>query len=238
MKQTENKYIYVVEKNIQETYDVSTLELHVLNEKLPRYVAGQYITVYFPQSGTPEGKAYSISNPPGSTTLNISVKSMGEFSRKLVALRRGDTVTGSLPYGYFFSESLEIPLVLIAAGIGISPFRSIIFDAISKNPLRQITLLYSSKTAGDIIFREEFDTLHSLQANFKVRYFLTRETTNHQNITCSRIDEKALEKYRSPSNEAEYMICGSISFTRDMWKLLKRIGVLEEKIYTEAFFSH
>jgi ferredoxin-NADP reductase len=238
MKQVENKCIYVVEKNIKETHDVSTLETHVLNEKMPQYCAGQYITVYFPQSGTPEGKAYSISNPPGTKTLNITVKAMGEFSRKLTALRPGDMITGSLPYGYFYSESTTTPLVLIAAGIGIAPFRSIIGDALSKDPKRSITLFYSSKTSDDVLFKEELDEFMTLYPNFKVIYFLTRETVHHKNIVCTRISKENFLAHAKIVEDAEYMICGSISFTRDMWKMLRSVGILEEKIYTEAFFSH
>src|SRR3989344_590628 len=102
--QEEIKKNYIVKEKVKETHNVVTLKL-VCDGGNPEYRVGQFITVFFPEMGKVEGKAYTISSEPSEDTINITVKAIGEFSNKLVGLSAGDTISASLPYGYFYSES-------------------------------------------------------------------------------------------------------------------------------------
>ncbi len=236
----EQKNSYVVRKKVIQSPLVSTLSLTSVDGKSHLYHSGQFITVYFPELGVPEGKAYSMSGAPHEGGLIITVKAMGEFSRRLCAMNVGDIVTASLPYGYFYSESDETTLVMIAADIGVTPFRSIIMDSLVNNPQRKIILFYSSRIYEGLVFKKEFDQLKKEHANFEVFYFVTREKTDDPDITNVRMDVRNVLGTDAHNNiEArEFMICGSISFVGDIWKKLRAEGVPEEAIYTEAFFSH
>ncbi len=234
----EIKKKYIVRDKIVEALGVSTLQFDCDNEVL--YCPGQFINVYFPELGTPEGKAYSISSAPYEGTMNITVRAIGEFSNKLCSMKKGDTVTASLPYGYFYSESEDRPLVLAAAGIGITPFRSMVYDILNKNPNREIILFFSNRTEEDIVFKNEFDELCKKYTNFKVYYFITREEAlkENGNTRKGRLNAGTILGFTNRLEDAEFLICGSISFVSDLWKGLKKAGVGEEAIYTEAFFSH
>src|SRR3989344_4803772 len=170
----EIKKIYKEQEKIMETSDVFTLKL-LIDDQVSNYFPGQFITVYFPELGTPEWKAYSISSSPSENTINITVKSMGSFSRKLCSLEIGDNIMASLPYGYFYSESENTHLVMIAGGIGVAPFRSMIVNSIKLNQKRKLTLFYSNRSVDDIIFRKEFNEISLIHENFKVIYFITRQ---------------------------------------------------------------
>ena len=234
-KETEQ---YIVQRTERETDDVSTIYLWPEKEKRVAYIPGQFITVYLPESGTPQGKAYSISSAPCEHTIALSVQAMGEFSRHLTSLSPGDIVHGSLPYGYFYSESEDSDLVLIAAGIGIAPFRSQIIEMLSKNPRRNITLFYSAKTTKDIVFKKEFDRLESIYKTVRILYHITREKHVGQKMNLGRISGKKIMSVIGKKSTTEFFICGGISFTRDIWRDLRQQGVPEEMICTEAFFSH
>ena len=240
MIKTEIKNTYVVKEKIAESSTVSTLKLTLLNGKIPAYHSGQFINIYFPELNTPEGKAYSMSGAPHEDTLTISVKTMGEFSRHLCALRVGDTLTASLPYGYFYSESEESALVMIAGGIGVTPFRSMIQDALVRTPARKLALFYSSRTYADMVFKKEFDDLQIKCKNFKALYFVTREKAPDPSVIRARVNIDDILGSGSHKNisKREFMICGSIPFVSNIWKGLRAAGVPEEAIYTEAFFSH
>ncbi len=227
----------MVQSNIMEAKGVSTLRLINWNKVCPHYVPGQFITVYFPETNTPEGKAYSISSSPKERLISITVKAIGEFSNSLVAKKTGDRIIASLPYGFFYSESEKSHLVMVAAGIGIAPFRSMIISALLNNPLRKMTLFYSNKTLQDIIFRKTFDELQNQYKNFKVNYFITREKVSEKIFEGRITGQKIIESIPIDS-DTEFLICGSISFTRDIWRDLRSFKISEEKIYTEAFFSH
>lgn len=234
----EPKERYIVREKVAEAPAVYTLNLSLEDGSIPRYLPGQFITVYFPELGTPEGKAYSISSAPTEKTLNITVKSMGEFSNRLYSLQTGDSLVASLPCGYFFSESSESALVLIAAGIGVAPFRGIIIDALRHDPRRKIFLFYSSRTISDIIFAAPLNKMRTEHSNLIVSYFLTRDEQTPKEMFRGRIRAPIILETIGDAPDPEFLICGSISFVRDLWRGLRNAGVAEERLYTEAFFSH
>lgn len=229
----EGKRKYIVKKKKQETHDTSTLMLVQEDGTVPSFIPGQFISVYFPELNTPEGKSYSISNPSGEKTLNITVKGIGEFSNRLCAMELGDVLSGSLPYGFFYSEQQDTDLVMIAGGIGVAPFRGMIIGADVQSPKRKLSLFQSAQTATDLLFNSEFTSRKRLT----IRYFITREQHPRIQATGRRMRvEDILED--CSIERSEFFICGSISFVRDIWKNLKNHGVNEDRIYTEAFFSH
>ena len=229
----EDRQIYVVKGKKQETHDTATLLLAYADGSIPSFVPGQFISIYFPELNTPEGKSYSISNPPGEKTFNITVKGIGEFSNRLCAMKPGDEVVGSLPYGFFFSEEDNTDLVMIAGGIGITPFRSVIMNARMCSPKRKLSLFQSTRTVADLLFASELSSKDALAT----RYFITRESQPNIQATARRISvEDVLQNCEI--ERSEFFICGSISFVRDIWKGLKSCGVNEDQICTEAFFSH
>lgn len=231
----ENNVTYVVKEVVQETANVVTLKL-VSEGVQSLHKAGQFITVFFPETGHKEGKSYSISSAPFENSLNITVKGVGVFSNKLLSKKVGDTVMASLPYGYFYSESETSPLVIITGGIGIAPLRGMILQSLYLNSNRKIVLFYSNKTRSSIIFKKEFDRLLKQHSkNFIVHYYLTQEDATNE-IRSGRIQGVDVVKESSGLSGSEFFICGSIAFVRDYWKALKALGISEETIYTEAFF--
>jgi len=239
MKIEEGKIKYKIIEKRYEVPNVETLVLSTLDNRVLQYCAGQYINIYFPETNTPEGKAYSISRILNDKTFEVTIKAMGEFSHHLCGLHDGDLVLASLPYGFFYSENEDSRLVMLAAGIGITPFRAMIHELLEKSSKKEMFLFYSNRTESDIIFKKEFDELVSRYKNLKIKYFITREKSNSKNnkyyekITTDRI----LENISNIKN-TEFLLCGSISFVRDMRLGLKTKGVFEEAIYTEAFFSY
>ncbi|MEK7463796.1 MAG: FAD-dependent oxidoreductase [Patescibacteria group bacterium] len=237
MSQEEIKKTYKVIKNRVETHDTATLDLVFEDGSVPQYKAGQFITIYFPEIGTPEGKAYSISSSPSEKGMSITIKAIGLFSKRLCAMKPGDAFIGSLPYGYFFSESDRTPLVLVAGGIGVTPFRGMILDSFERTPHRKIILFQSCKTVDDIVFKKDFEDLARKHPQFKPIFFVTRQESPDPSHICRRIEVMDIVGKNSPK-EKEYFICGSIPFVGDLWKALRKKGVAEEMICTEAFFSH
>lgn len=231
----ENNTTYIVEEIVQESANVITLKLEC-DGIVPPYRAGQFVTVFFPETGHLEGKSYSISSSPFEKGISITVKGIGVFSQKLLAKKVGDTVTASLPYGYFYSESETSSLVIITGGIGAAPFRSMILNSLNKTPKRKIILFYANKTKESSIFKNEFDELAKNSGGiFTVKYYITQEEITdgmkQGRITINDIIDES-QNLLNP----EFFICGSISFVREYWKGLKTSGISEEIIYTEAFF--
>lgn len=231
----DSKVKYIVKEKIQETKNVVTLKLSC-DAGVPEYKAGQFITVYFDDTGNTEGKSYTISSEPSEQTLNITVKDMGQFSHKLCTMNIGDIVEASSPYGYFYSESENVTLVMIAGGIGVTPFRSMIADSLKNNPSRKLILFYSNKTTDNIVFENEFEDMQKIYSNFLVRNYITQQDAKKEGFNNGRIKVVDILEEIKNIKDKELLICGSIPFVRDFWKGLKDSGISEETIYTEAFF--
>lgn len=234
--QTTDKKTYTVTGTTLEAPGVTTLEL-ACTDGAPPFIAGQFITVYLPELGTPEGKAYSISSSP-EEPLRITIKKLGEFSQRLCSLKTGDTFAAAEPSGYFFSESKTSSLVMLASGIGIAPFRSVMLDVVKKTPARLLKLLYSNRTIQDIVFGDLLGDLAAAHSAVEVQHFITREENLPVGVTRGRISADTIMGAVGNAPDPEFFICGSISFVRDMWRGLKAAGISEDRLYTEAFFSH
>lgn len=236
MKETHQIKNKIIGKRV-ESPNVVTLEF-ACEPRVPEYCAGQFIDIYFPELGTAQGKSYSISSAPSENTFCITIKGIGEFSNKLCSLKEGDLVISSLPYGFFYSDLEDTHLIMIGGGIGVTPFRSTIAEYLSKYPYRKISLFYSNRSVEDITFKNELDRWQSSHSKFKAKYFITRQETIPKNCISGRITAERILSEIPSGDKAEFLICGSIAFVRDMRKSLIRSGVQEEVIYTEAFFSH
>jgi ferredoxin-NADP reductase len=229
-----NKATYVVQHVQKETEDTRTLQLTLEDNSIPLYVPGQFMSVYFPETTTPEGKAYSISSAPGESTINITVKATGEFSGKLCSMVEGDKILASLPYGFFHSDQEATDLVMIAAGIGITPFRGMIIHALHRTPKRKLSLFYSNKKSTDIVFADFFTELCAKE-KITIHHFITEEDHTDFPAACRRITtEDILTKHTK--KESEFFICGGASFVRNLHQGLKQSGISEEHIYSEVFF--
>lgn len=208
------------------------------NGKVPQFIPGQYINIYFPETGSQEGKAYSIASCTDEKTFTITVKAMGVFSNKIHALKVGDKVVGSLPYGFFYSEDKTKDLVLIAGGIGVTPFRSMIKEVFTKTNTKKtkqkIFLFHSARTKDDLLFHGEFKKIQKNNPDFVANFFVTREKVRGVNSRRMSVED-ILPNVKNIKN-TDFLICGSIGFVRDMWIGLKKSGMDADQILTEAFF--
>lgn len=218
----------------QETQTVTTLILTLVGGDIPSYKAGQYITVYFPDSGMPRGKEYSISSAPTEKTFTITVKAIGEYSSRLCGMNCGDTFLGSQPQGSFYGEHDDMNLVMLAAGIGITPFRSIIFEATKRETSQELYLFYSNSTLQENLFMQEFEMLRKRNKRLHIQSYVTRESLTTPVALVRRINPENILRTVHNSVRSEFLISGATSFVREQRIGLENAGFLHERIYTEV----
>lgn len=223
---------YRVVENRAITCDTNTIRFIRDDGEPFSFLAGQYLNVLFNGGNVPGGKAYSLSSAPHEESVHITVKNIGNYSGKLCALREGDVFEGSLPYGFFRPEFEHTSLVVLAGGIGITVLRSIITDALHKNTTRPITIIHSARYEKDLIFIDDFESFAGSCSYVSAKHFVTREQSYRG------IQRRILPEDIPVMEDTEYLICGSIDFTRSLWRMVRALGVSPDAIYTEAFFSH
>ena len=120
---------------------------------------GQFFRWRFLAPGTwHSAHPFSLSAPPRDDTLRVTVKALGEGSRRLQSLRRGTPILAEGPYGALTARRrTQRAVLLIAGGIGITPMRAL-FETIDV-PGERLTLLYRASSPRDLILRAELDTI-------------------------------------------------------------------------------
>jgi ferredoxin-NADP reductase len=188
------------------------------------FKVGQYVNLYIPGSEVAHGKSYTIVSTPDDKSLKFSIRKRGPFSTYIHNLNIGEEMTLEGPEGYFSFEEYNEGLIFIGAGIGVAPLVAYLRYAQNqkseiKNP--KIKVLISNKTESSTPYLEELKKLDT-------KFFYTADGGK-------RIDEESVKKVVE-NIEVPIFICGSINFTNDYWKILRKLGIDDERIITEAFF--
>lgn len=139
------------------------------------YEPGDWIDLAFDRdlSG---GKTYSLSSAPTETDLVITFKEgQSETKRTLQSASAGDPCRVTA-YGndYEFSLRQHRNHVLIAAGVGVAPFRSMIATMADRSSTDSVHLIYLNRTA-DFLFRDEFDQWQSQLPALSIDYVVTHD---------------------------------------------------------------
>lgn len=231
-----NKREFVLVDKKPEAADVTSLFFKPTDGLEYDYQPGQYVDIK-PSSVHSHGKSYTISSIPSDEFVSLTIKKSGTISTAMLDMRINDKVIFDGPHGNFYPENPTNNIVMLAGGIGITPFFSIIKNMIKSGSDAKITLIYSNKTKNDITFFGILNKLACSSPNLEIVYCLTQEKVTDLNINeFKRIDQDIINKYAPHLKNTNYYICGSIKFTSDMWRTLKSMNIDEDDIFTEAFF--
>lgn len=218
-----------------ETPTICTLTLVQTCGVAPPFKAGQCLTVYFPDLSETLGKQYSISSAPHEKEVRITVKVIGRFSNRLCSLVVGERVLCSLPSGTFYPTSESHAVVLLAGGMGVTPFRSIMMESIKQAPTRHMYLLHSSKTRYDMPFADELCALAKKHSRAHVTHFLTQTPPGAYEAHYRRIRFDDVSPICS-DEPIEFLISGSLAFVLNQKQVLLERGISRSMIHTESYF--
>ena len=203
--------------------------------------AGQHVDVRLTaEDGYQAQRSYSIASAPEDDSLVLTVERLddGEVSPYLAdELRPGDQLELRGPIGGYFvwEEGSGGPLLLLAGGSGIVPFRSILRHRAAAGSSVPVRLLYSSRALDEVIYREELASL-AAGAEVDVRFTLTREWPEGWTGFRRRIDEELLREVAwSPEERPLVYICGPTAFVETAASGLVGLGHEPSRIKTERF---
>jgi ferredoxin-NADP reductase len=203
--------------------------------------AGQHVDVRLTaEDGYQAQRSYSIASAPEDDLLVITVERLedGEVSPYLVGeLRPGDELELRGPIGGYFVWEAHSggPLLLLAGGSGIVPFRSILRHRAAVGSKVPVRLLYSSRTLGEVIYRDELARLADGN-EVDVRFTLTREWPEGWTGFRRRIDAELLRELAWPVQERPLVyICGPTAFVETAASGLVELGHEPSRIKTERF---
>ena len=239
----------VVRRRLQESPDTVSFVLGTPDgSPLPQSRPGQYVSV---QVTLPDGarqiRQYSLTRAPEPSQWGISVKAVpttrtddgamlpaGEVSNFLHQnLFEGDEISVSAPFGDLVIEDSEDPLVLISAGIGITPIIGILHYLAGIDSSREVVVLHADRSPARHAHRQELKeivgtlpgaTLHRWYEDLGVRP--TRDV-----LRAGRVNLGTVE---IPAN-AQVYLCGPLPFMESVRSSLTEQRVAEADIHYEVF---
>ncbi len=233
----------LVAKIFEETPTVRTLRLtNPAGGKLPfNFVPGQFLTVTVIPNGAPVTRSYSMSSSPTHREyceLTIKKEDHGVVSQYMdTQVHEGESLQFIGPSGRFtFTESDADSIVLIAGGVGVTPFMSIIRYLTDHSWKKDIFLFFTCKNEVSIIFRDEIEYLRQNHPNFHVYITLTKPGHKPKAAYHSGRLTKAIIAEHVPDIASRRVhICGPKPMNDAVEQMLDELDVPKENIKLEDF---
>lgn len=163
---------------------------------------------------------FTISSPPGSNEFSITTRLTGSpFKNKLNELKVNDQVLVAEPMGDFVLPiDTSRPILLVAGGIGITPFLSMLKDGLKRGVNHQLYLLYAAAQTDDFIDLSKYKSL--LKAY-------------HQKV--GRLDSNDILKIANKLNQPLIYISGPEPMVEALVDNLKKSGIKENRLVADYF---
>jgi ferredoxin-NADP reductase len=192
------------------------------------------------------GRILSLASTPAEPELMVATRIRDSaFKRVLNTLTPGAELTLKGPYGDFtLPADPARELVFITGGIGITPVRSMLLQAIAENQAnhkgRKITLFYANRRPEDAAFIDELtqacaaDPLCTLVATMSQ----AEQSTQHWQGERGYVNRAMLERYLTDLTQPVYYLDGPPGMVAAMKTMLVDAGVAEEQLRTEEFAGY
>ncbi len=224
---------------VQETADTRTIRLDNSAGGLTVHRPGQHLQVRAAGPTGPIWRSFTISSPPTRPdVIEVTVKRnpAGIASPAIHALGLGDELIVRGPRGRFVfdPEAHKEPLVLAAAGSGITPAMSILRTIHDLQLEIPVTLLYGCRTIDEVIFGRELDAMRLRLARFRLVLTLSRPGADWSG-SVGRVTPALLARHVPEPAAARHFLCGPGDFVETLSAWLRQNGVTAESIHSERF---
>lgn len=230
-----------VAEKIRESDDVTSFVFVARDGRpLPPFEAGQYLPLSLdvPGLGEPLRRTYSLSGAPSTERWRISVKREphGTASRFLHDVVDVDaTLRAGAPSGDFVVGCRQCPVVLVSAGIGLTPFVSMLHAILAEGSTRPVWFVHGARDGRHHPLAAELRALAARRPGITVHVAYSRPGTDDTGYdSVGRVDGALLERLVS-APDAHYFLCGPVGFMAAVQADLERRGVGSERIHSESF---
>lgn len=208
------------------------------------YLPGQFVTfqldaLTFPDPRGPTRHFTISSSPSEKGIIMFTTRMRGSgFKETLRNVPLGYELSVGIPAGHFvITEGEKSPHFFIAAGIGVTPFRSILRHAQDSHIPINARMLYLNRSAADIVFRRELEEIARQMPSFALTHVLSEPEADWMGER-GRLDERLLRNYLPCMNPNLFWISGPPPLVRSIQGLLKEMGVADEAIRTDSFTGY
>ena len=213
---------------------------------VPTFVPGRYVSVAVDLDGDlgQQIRQYSLSGRPGADHWRITVKRVrgvggapdglvSTFLHERVAV--GDTLRLSPPFGEVDAIAGDGPLLLVSAGIGLTPAMAALEYLADTTPQREIVLVHADRDGAAHAHRDELPRLHARLPRLRLKLWY-EETSDAPATVPAEVTRGWVDPDLIPlSPDAHVHLCGPLPFMNQVRGGLLRRGVPVERIAYEVF---
>ena len=232
-----------ISRKVRESSTVTSLLLEPADGRpVAAALPGQFVVLRLgPKSAPSLMRSYSLSGEPSAVHYRVSIKREAHGAASAYvddALQVGDIVHASAARGSFTLQPGDAPVVLLSAGIGVTPVLAMLHALAAGASTREIWWLYGTRNGREHPFAAE------------TRGLLKALTHHHSQICYSspgpedrpgvdfdvarRLDVKVLQQLDLPHN-GDFYVCGPSTFMSELTAGLTALGVARDHIHTEMF---
>lgn len=210
------------------------------------FKAGQSVdmTLLNPPETDSEGntRALSIATAPQEETLMVATRMRDTaFKRTLKTLPLGSAVKVEGPFGNLtLHNNAAKTAVLLAGGIGITPFRSMVFRAAREKLPHRVFLFYCNRRPEDAAFLEELQALENENPNYRLIATMTQMEKSKRpwHGETGFVNDRMLSKYLKGAASPIYYIAGPPGMVKGIREVLSKQSVDDDDIRTEEFSGY
>lgn len=211
-----------------------------------QFRAGQTIdvTLIHPSESDAEGnsRTFSIASAPNEPDIMVATRMRGSaFKRVLSTMPLGTAVYVDGPMGSFtLHDDATRPAVCLAGGIGITPFRSMIVDVVSRRTRHELWLFFANREPQDAAFLGELQALASVASGFHLVVTMTapRESVFPRTSETGHIDSAMIHRHVPEAMAPVYYVAGPPGMVVALHDRLVKAGVSKLDIRAEEFSGY
>lgn len=168
---------------------------------------------------------YSLSALPRPPYLRVTIKGLGDQSRAVAQLKPGTRVFVEGPYGTFTRHRLMAArVVLIGAGVGVTPLRALLEDL---PPKTAVTFIVRARSSSDVVHGRELAELVAQRHGHYVELCGSRDEVS--------LDVGTLRDLVGNLHDADVYVCGPRDFTDAVVTTTTRLGARTDRLHVETF---
>ena len=198
------------------------------------FTAGQAVRMELLEPPADEGqrrRMFSLASAPYESTLAIATRMRASaFKNALKDLPDGAQVKVRGPMGRFVLSDATRPAVLVAGGIGITPFISIVRQAVHEQSTQPLVLLYSNRRPEEAAYLDELSALERQCSNFRLCARMTDAS--------GFIDADFVRQSTAGVPRARYYVVGPPGMVSAVREILRVADVGPADITTEEFYGY
>ncbi len=191
------------------------------------WTPGQFLHYKLPHQNEDEKgneRYFTIASAPCEGHIQITTRMTGSsFKKALSEMKQGDTITAGEPEGDFTWPEGDDPTIFIAAGLGITPYRSMLKQRANDTDTIDVILIYSNRT-NDVAFKDELEIWTAGHPELQVFYKIGVKLTS----------ENLREIIPDIADKLVYL-SGSEPMVKDLAEQLKGVGLPKKRIKLDEF---